>query len=354
MYPKIEKSFLRVNLISIVSLFLLILAGGVVRSSGSGMGCPDWPKCFDHYIPPTDVSGLPKDYKEKYVAQRLVKNERFAKLLDKSGYADLATKVRNDKLINIPEEFNATKTYTEYINRLIGALTGLLLMLTFILSVRLLKVRKRIFWLSGINLLLVVFQAWLGSIVVSTNLMAWIITVHMLVAILILAVSIYTFFDIKTFKNNDLINNKVSLGIKIFVLVLVVLSIFQITIGTEVREEVDAVQSQFTELTRGEWLNEVGRVFTQHKELAMLLLFANGLFFFLLKRGNNYNVKTVLYGKYIIFLLGLQIITGLALSNFSLTPWGQAPHILLATLIFGAQFYLLLILFKRPFLINSN
>jgi len=207
MYPKIEKSFLRVNLISIVSLFLLILAGGVVRSSGSGMGCPDWPKCFDHYIPPTDVSGLPKDYKEKYVAQRLVKNERFAKLLDKSGYADLATKVRNDKLINIPEEFNATKTYTEYINRLIGALTGLLLMLTFILSVRLLKVRKRIFWLSGINLLLVVFQAWLGSIVVSTNLMAWIITVHMLVAILILAVSIYTFFDIKTFKNNDLINN---------------------------------------------------------------------------------------------------------------------------------------------------
>jgi len=138
------------------------------------------------------------------------------------------------------------------------------------------------------------------------------------------------------------------------VLVLVVLSIFQITIGTEVREEVDAVQSQFTELTRGEWLNEVGRVFTQHKELAMLLLFANGLFFFLLKRGNNYNVKTVLYGKYIIFLLGLQIITGLALSNFSLTPWGQAPHILLATLMFGAQFYLLLILFKRPFLINSN
>ncbi len=354
MYSKIEKSFLRVNLITIISLFLLIFAGGVVRSSGSGMGCPDWPKCFDYYIPPTDVSSLPTDYKEKYVAQRLLKNEKFARLLDKSGYADLANKVRKDKTINVPEEFNAVKTYTEYINRLIGALTGILLLLTFILSVKLLKVRKRIFWLSGVNLLLVLFQAWLGSIVVSTNLMAWVITVHMLVAILILAISIYTFFDIKTFKNNNLINAKVSLGIKILALILVILSIVQITIGTEVREEVDAVQTQFTELRRGEWLNEVGRVFTQHKELAMLLIFANGLFFFLLKRGNNYNVKTVLYGKYVIFLLVLQIITGLILSNFSLSPWGQAPHILLATLMFGVQFYLSLILYKKPFLINSN
>jgi cytochrome c oxidase assembly protein subunit 15 len=354
MYSKIEKSFLRVNLITIISLFLLILAGGVVRSSGSGMGCPDWPKCFDHYIPPTDVSGLPKDYKEKYVAQRLAKNERFAKLLDKSGYVDLASKVRNDKSINIPEEFNAVKTYTEYINRLIGAATGLLLILTFVLSVRLIKVRKIVFWLSGINLLLVLFQAWLGSIVVSTNLMAWIITVHMLVAILILAISIYTYFDIKTLINNDIINNKVGLGMKIFAFVLALLSIVQITIGTQVREEVDAVQSQFMELTRGEWLDEVGRIFTQHKELALLLLIANGLFFFLLMRRNHYNVKTILYGKYVIVLLGLQIITGLALSNFSLTPWAQAAHILLATLMFGAQFYLLLILFRKPLLINQN
>ncbi|OAQ41661.1 cytochrome oxidase assembly protein [Pedobacter psychrophilus] len=354
MYSKTEKSFLRVNLITIISLFFLILAGGVVRSSGSGMGCPDWPKCFDHYIPPTDVSGLPVDYKEKYVTQRLIKNERFAKLLDKSGYADLAIKVRNDKSIKIPEEFNAVKTYTEYINRLIGALTGLLLLSTFILSIRLLKVRKRVFWLSGINLLLVLFQAWLGSIVVSTNLMAWIITVHMLVAILILAVTIYTYFDIKNYRNADFNNNKVYIGMKIFMLLITILSIIQITVGTEVREEVDAVQSRFTELNRGEWLNEVGQVFTQHKELAMILLISNGLLFFLLKRGNNYNIKTVLYGKYIIFLLLFQILTGLILSNFSLTPWGQAPHILLATLMFSAQFYLLLILFKKPLLINNN
>ena len=26
--------------------FLVVLAGSVVRMTGSGMGCPDWPKCF--------------------------------------------------------------------------------------------------------------------------------------------------------------------------------------------------------------------------------------------------------------------------------------------------------------------
>ena len=342
MYFKAEKRFLRINFISIISLFLLILAGGIVRSSGAGMGCPDWPKCFDQYIPPTDISELPKDYQEKYVVDRLAKNERFAKLLDKTGYSDLAFKIRNDESIKVPDEFNPVKTYIEYINRLIGALTGIFLLLTCFYAWALRGERKSVFWISLINIFLVVFQAWLGSIVVSTNLVAWIITVHMLVAILILAVSIYTYHDIKSLRNESLLTNKAGWLVKFVSFLAVIVSIVQITIGTEVREAVDAVQDYFPELTRGEWLDEVGRIFVYHRDIALLVLFSNGLLYFLLRR-KAMQQKIMNIAHYIGLLIALQVITGLVLSNFALAPWAQASHVLFATVLFGAQFYLLLI-----------
>src|SRR6202012_449047 len=119
-----KNKFQKINLLSIVLLFVLILAGGVVRSTGSGMGCPDWPKCFGSYVPPTDVSQLPAGYKDKYVAGRVAKNQHFAKTLDLFGYSDLAQRIRADRSILIPEDFNVARTWTEYVNRLIGVLSG--------------------------------------------------------------------------------------------------------------------------------------------------------------------------------------------------------------------------------------
>lgn len=337
---KAEQRFLRLNLISIVSLFLLILAGGIVRSSGSGMGCPDWPKCFDQYIPPTDISQLPKDYQERYVAQRLEKNERFAKLLEKSGYADLAQKIRNDESIKVPEEFNPTKTYTEYINRLIGALTGVFLLLTFIFSIYIIKQKPVAFWLSGINLLLVVIQAWLGSIVVSTNLLAWMITVHMLLAILILAVAIFTYHHVKS-QNIRKTSDSVVLGLKFITVIGLIVSLAQIVIGTEVRETVDAVQSKFPELKRGEWLNEVGRIFIEHRQWALAVVVVNVLLFIIIRRKK---IELLNWGIVLMSILLAQIVTGVVLANSSLAPWAQATHVLFATLFFGCQFYISLIL----------
>ena len=344
MYPSSERRFLATNLITIIILFVLILAGGIVRSTGSGMGCPDWPKCFDRIIPPTDVSQLPEGYEEKFVKKRVEKNNRFAKSLELLGFGKMATQIREDKSILQPETFNAGKTWTEYVNRLIGAITGFLLLGCAIFSVTYLKSRKRIFALSVFNLLLVVFQAWLGSIVVSTNLLAWVVTVHMLVALAILAISIYTYFQARILRERSLLANQHPGAIRILTIIALWLTVFQVALGTEVREQIDAIATTMKNFDRAEWVQQVGFELNLHRDLALVVFLFNFVLLVLIRRkymGSTYHFK---YMTYVILLIAVQIVTGITLSRFALPPVAQAAHILLASLIFGAQYYLLLLL----------
>jgi cytochrome c oxidase assembly protein subunit 15 len=337
-----QSKFQKVNLLTIVLLFVLILAGGVVRSSGSGMGCPDWPKCFGRYIPPTSSADLPADYKEKYVAGRLAKNQRFANTLDVFGFSDLAFRLRHDKSILVPEEFNAARTWTEYVNRLIGAASGIFLFLTAIYAFSYWKVNKSIAVLSILNLVLVGFQGWLGSIVVSTNLVAWIVTVHMILALAILTIAICTYHLAKVYGKPKL---DVIPIIHIVTLLTLLLSIVQIVFGTEVREKIDAVSARLSGYRDG-WVNSAGQVFFQHRNVAVLVLFANVMLYALIRRHfSRHSVQQQLM-SFTFLIIMLQIVTGIILSYFSLPPFAQASHIVLASLIFGAQFYLMLNLYR--------
>jgi len=336
-------TFRKTNLITIVLLFILILAGGIVRSTGSGMGCPDWPKCFGQYVPPTSVSELPKDYKQKYVASRLEKNQKFANTLDVFGFSDLARRIREDKSILVPEEFNAAKTWTEYVNRLLGEITGLFLLFTAIFSFSYKHENRLIIFLCILNVILVGFQAWLGSIVVSTNLVAWIVTVHMMLALAILAISISTYHLAKVYGKHKLNVSPITHVVTVFALII---SVLQIAFGTEVRERIDAVASHLEGGYREDWISNAGAIFYQHRDVAILVLLINVLLFALIRSGFSRHSTQQQVMSFAFLMIMLQIVTGILLSYWALPPFAQAGHIVLASLVFGAQFYLMLNLYQ--------
>jgi len=337
-----RKRFISFNLGGVITLFLVILAGGVVRSSGSGMGCPDWPKCFGCIVPPTHISQLPPDYKQKYVASRIRKNQHFAKTLDALGYHDLATRIREDKSILIPEDFNPAKTWIEYANRLVGVISGIFLLLTAIYSFNYWSLNKGIVLASVGNLILVAFQAWLGSVVVSTNLVPWVVTVHMLLALGLLALGIYTYHAAK-------VNGKPKLQFKGIVwtmtILALILTITQICFGTDVRERVDEVAAHLQGY-RQDWVSRVGGIFTRHRDSAILVLIINVALYALIRKGYSRHSIHQQLMSFTFLMIMLQILSGIALSYFALPPYAQATHILISTLIFGAQFYLLLNLYR--------
>jgi cytochrome c oxidase assembly protein subunit 15 len=334
--------FQRFNLITIFLLFAVILAGAIVRASGSGMGCPDWPKCFGRYVPPVNSSQLPRDYKSKYVAGRKQKNLEFAKTLDLFGYVDLARKIREDKSILVPEEFNAAKTWTEYVNRLTGAVAGIFMLLLAIYAFSYRDERKLIPFLCILNLVLVGFQGWLGSIVVSTNLVPWIVTVHMLLALGILAICIATYHLAKTYNKHKLHTSAIT---HVVTLLGLIISILQIVFGTGVREKIDAVASHFQGGYRENWIDNAGLIFFQHRDIAILVVLANIVLFALIRQGFTRHSVQQQTMSFVFLVIMLQVVTGVVLEYWTLPPFAQATHILLASFIFGAQFYLMLNLY---------
>lgn len=338
-----ERFFRRFGTITIFSIYLLILVGGVVRSTGSGMGCPDWPKCFGQYIPPTDVSELPENYQDIYAEKRATKNQKVANYIEKLGFPEVAHKIRTDKSILEEAEFNATKTWIEYINRLIGALIGLFVFGTFLFSLTYWKKDKKVALLSFLSVILVGFQGWIGSVVVSTNLLSGMVSIHMVIALIIVALLIYVIA--RSYKHIVVFEKVKSLKIiNILLLAGMVLFVSQLIMGTQVREAVDAVFVKYGGSQRGKWIEELGLIFYVHRSYSLLILALHVFLWYKLKQNIQSDTRLRFWNRALLFCITLEIATGAGMAYFSIPAFLQPVHLLFANLIFGVQFLLLIML----------
>ena len=343
--PQFARRFRFVGRLTVVAIYLLILVGGVVRSTGSGMGCPDWPKCFGTWIPPTDISQLPADYKEVYTAQRVAKNQKLARTLQKLGFAQVAGGIFAHPTQYIETDFNPVKTWIEYLNRLLGALIGVFVFLTVLFALPYWRRDPPVFWLAFASFILTGVQGYLGSLVVSTNLLPVMVTIHMALALLIVALLLYA-VDRASSDSSTLPSAPVKMdgtgGLRAVLWLALLATFVQIILGTQVREQVDVVAAAANYAGRAEWVAQLGRVFTQHRAFSGVVAVLSIYAAYELWKGSLRRLAVCIAAT-----LGAEVVAGFVLATWALPAAVQPIHLALATGLFGLQLLALLAIGQR-------
>jgi cytochrome c oxidase assembly protein subunit 15 len=325
--------------ISLVFIFLVILAGSVVRATGSGMGCPDWPQCFGYNIPPSDVETLTwrpgKSFEE---GQMILFEDKFwvattdiitAEVFEEGNWIVFD---RHEYTI-----FNPVHTWIEFINRLIGALSGLpILLMTIVAFVQIRKNTWNAILSFGV-LFLLGFEAWLGKLVVDGNLVPNQITIHMMgsVAIVLLLLALRA-------RNDDGAQQLPKSILRVLVGLLVA-TVIQIFLGTQTRELVDAaVDHGVTD--RLEIIPSIQEAMPQiHRSFAWIVIILTSVLFYLRR------AKAVVIPGFsaLVFAIAMEWAIGVVLYFLGLPKAMQPVHLVLSIGILASISYPLFLALRK-------
>ncbi len=299
---------------TIATIYALILVGGIVRATGAGMGCPDWPQCFGQWIPPTSESQLPADYQQIYADR---------------GYKDTT--------------FNVRKTWTEYLNRLLGVFTGFTILLTLLFSLPFRKHDAMVTQLAFAGFILVGIQGWLGSRVVASNLNPGLITLHMILAQVIVGLVIAAIIRSARPRLQKLDVSGLSKSVYPLIVLAMVLGLLQLVLGTQVREGIDLIAKQSNYVNRHLWIDNLSLIFDVHKYFAIALVLLNGWLIMQVLRDTQSAVLHRL-NIFLGFLLIGTIVMGMSMDRLNLPIFAQPLHLWMASLIFGTQLSIFMVM----------
>jgi len=287
------------TLISTGLTYLIIFIGGMVRVSGAGMGCPDWPKCFGRWIPPTNISQIP-------------------------DYID-------------PAKFNIVLAWIEYFNRLFGALVGLSIMVTLFLGMKYYFNRPHIRWPLIVAFILTLFQGWLGSVLVDTILNPITITLHLFFALIILILLVYVSQQAYYIDNSRAENNsKYPSNMRSIFCAIAIVLFAEIILGTEIRGGLEMIRKDNPMVESQFLIDMLGPFKYAHTILGILITVLTMIsWYFLVKKSINPSSLMVQTSSAIVLLILVQIILGEMLVFLEFIPIIQLFHLWIASWILG-------------------
>jgi cytochrome c oxidase assembly protein subunit 15 len=299
------RRFLRFALVTIALTYFLISVGAIVRVSGAGMGCPDWPKCFGLLVPPTSVEQLPPLGSYHYPPGWKV------------------------------ESFDPLMTWIEFVNRLIGVLVGFAITATLVASV-VLQRRRAVVVPTFVAFVGVLYAGWLGARVVAHELAPWIVTAHLLSAVVVVSALVVAAVNaavpVAATQPSTQTQRKLSLA----TLGVGVLALLQSTVGTQVRGTLEDIARAHPEWARGAWLEHLGSLDFVHTSLALLV--AAAVVVLALRFGQSADVRPagVAFARAAAALVVAQLVVGVVLHAADLPRAMQVLHLLLGALLLGA------------------
>jgi cytochrome c oxidase assembly protein subunit 15 len=306
------KFFRKFSFITTMATYVVIFLGGLVRVSGAGLGCPDWPRCFGRWIPPTRLDQLPPGFD--------------------------------------PNLFNMTLAWIEYFNRLGGVILGILILVTVILAVKNFRRFPRIIIPSTLALVLVAFQGWQGSVVVYSLLKPLAVSIHMGLAMIIVSLMVYLTQTAYYLENPGIATAaRYPEKINRWISILWIAAVIQIVLGAQVRSSIEILVQNNPLLSGVSIVGMVGFINYLHAGLGFLIAgYAGHLGFKLLKRAENIPefVRQVVW--IIILLACAQLILGLSLVAIGIPQLSQAFHLWIASLIIGSLLILYVATSQNP------
>ncbi len=291
-------------LITTLATYFVIFMGGLVRVSGAGLGCPDWPKCFGRWWPPTSISQLPPN-------------------ID-------------------PSLFNLTLAWIEYINRLGGAILGILILVTALMAIRYCWRIPRIIIPALMVALLVAFQGWQGGQVVASELRQAYVSIHMGLAFVIVSFMIYITQQAHYVENPDEEKGAwYPKRISFYVALLWVLTMVQVVFGTEIRSILEYIPKQSPLLPASEWLRNTGAVSYIHAILGVIIAIGAWQTATKILRESKPASSMVIQGSWVLIFLALvQVLIGVILFFVGLPQALRIFHLWVASMLIGIQLVL--------------
>tara|TARA_B100001094_G_C18164646_1_gene791327 strand:- start:134 stop:1171 length:1038 start_codon:yes stop_codon:yes gene_type:complete len=330
MFLKASNSgYKRLTKITIFLSIFVVFAGSMVKVTGSGMGCPDWPKCFGYYIPPFDEEQLIWKANFKYYSGEMIFWE--GDLLKANIDFSSGDKFNRNNWSVYDEHdykvYNPVHTIIEYVNRLVSVLLGFSVALMILFAFKSSRLKKMNVFFAFLALFLIGFNAWLGKLVVEGVLNPGDISAHMLAAFVLIMALAFTHTQnsgSSSFRHSKLY---VILQLTCFIYLL-----YQLVIGVVLRQTFDT----YSDISRELWVENAGINFLLHRSSSLLYAIAVIVTYRILKNipKNTFEWKNF---KWVIILTIAEIISGAVMGYLEVPKFAQPFHVIVSSILLLVQ-----------------